>query len=140
MEISKGFQIDNPKTFVPWNIDENKLIELFNDQKLKHVTTGYYTTSCDSLNGLTCMLGFHFEPRMNGKLKELEFFRLYYSDQKKSFNEFQRYFVGGFGNPTKTSKGSEGFNNYEWILNDIVIVHFIFDRFGPEEHMRIKKI
>ena len=139
MDINKGFQIDSPKIFVPWNVDEKELTNLFNGQELKYVTTGYYTASCTSLNGLTCMLGFHFDPRSNGRLNELEFFRTNYEDQKKSFEEFQTHFVNVFGQPSETSKGKEGFNNYAWQLNNVQIVHYVFDRFGPEEHMRIKK-
>ncbi len=55
MDINKGFQIDSPKIFVPWDVEEKELTDLFNGHELKHVTTGYYTTSCTSLNGLTCM-------------------------------------------------------------------------------------
>jgi hypothetical protein len=139
MDINKGFQIDSPKIFVKWDIDEKELTDLFNGHDLKHVTTGYYTTSCTSLNGLTCMLGFHFDPRSNGRLNELEFFRTNYDDQRKSFEEFQTHFVSVFGQPTETASGNEGFNNYAWQLNNVQIVHYVFDRFGPEEHMRIKK-
>jgi hypothetical protein len=140
MDINKGFQIDNPKIFIPWNVDEKELTGLFNGHNLKHITTGYYTTSCTSLNGLTCMLGFHFEPRSNGRLNELEFFRTNYEDQKKSFEDFQTHFESAFGQPTETAKGNEGFNNYAWQLNNVQIVHYVFDRFGPEEHMRIIKV
>jgi len=140
MDINKGFQIDNPNIFVPWGIDEKTLTDLFKNDELKHITTGYYTTKCSSLNNLTCMLGFHFEPRKDGLLNELEFFRTDYSDQQKSFDEFQEQFTNAFGQPTNTTKGNEGFNNYEWRLNSIQIVHYVFDRFGPEEHMRIKKL
>ncbi len=136
MDIMKGFKMDSPSVFVPWEIDEKELKEIFKSHSLKRVTTKYYTTSCTSLNGLNCILGFHFAP--NGQLNELEFFRTDYSDQQKSFDEFQKHFVDSFGNPTKTSKGNEGFNNYEWNLGKIQIVHFVYDRFGPEEHMRIK--
>lgn len=86
------------------------------------------------------MLGFHFEPRKNGILKELEFFRTDYSNQQKSFDDFQSHFEKSFGKPTSSTKGNEGFNNYEWNFNEVQIVHFVFDRFGPEEHMRIKKL
>lgn len=136
MDITKGFQIEKPNIFVPWEIDEKGLIEIFKGDSLKKVTVKYYTASCTSLNGLNCMLGFHFGP--NGRLSELEFFRTDYSDQQKSFDEFQKHFVEGFGNPTKTSKGSEGFNDFEWRLGKVQIFHFVYDRFGPEEHMRIK--
>ena len=138
MEIEKGFKIDLPNIFVSWNINEKELTELFAENELKNVTTGYYTFPCESLNGLKCIIGFHFEPRKNGVLSELEFFRTDYSNQKKSFDDFQSHFEKIFGNPTEKSKGNEGFDNYEWSINGIRISHYVFDRFGPEEHMRIK--
>ncbi len=140
MDINSGFQIEQPNIFVPWKIDEKTFIDLFNGKDLKHITTGYYTIKCKSLNSLNCMIGFHFEPRKNGKLNELEFFRTNYDNQQKSFDEFQYSFTNAFGQPTSITKGDEGFNNYQWRLNDVQIVHYIFDRFGPEEHMRIKKL
>jgi hypothetical protein len=39
-------------------------------------------------------------------------------------------------NQLGATKENEGFNNYEWRINDVQIVHYVFDRFGPEEHMR----
>lgn len=138
MEIEKGFKIDSPNVFVPWNIDEKEFLELFKTAELKNVTSGYYTIPCESLNGLKSLIGFHFEPRKNGVLNELEFFRTNYDDQKKSFDDFQSHFENAFGKPTGSSKGNEGFDNYQWSINGIKIMHYVFDRFGPEEHMRIK--
>lgn len=140
MDIEKGFQIDQPNIFVPWDIDEKTLRDLFKGQDLKYVTTGYYTVNSTSLDISNCMLGFHFDPRSNGRLNELEFFRINYDNQQKSFDEFQNAFTHSFGQPSSTTKGNEGFNNYEWRLNDVQIVHYVFDRFGPEQHMRIKKL
>ena len=140
IDIDKGFQIDRPNIFVPWDIDEKTLKDLFKGQELKHVTIGYYTINCTSLDSLNCMIGFHFDPRLNGRLNELEFFRMNYDNQQKSFEEFQNAFTNSFGQPSSTTKGNEGFNNYVWRLNNVQIVHFVFDRFGPEEHMRIKKL
>jgi len=138
MDIIKGFQVDDPKVFIPWGITEKTLKDIF-DNKLRQVTSGYYTTTCKSLNGLDCELGFHFEPRINGQLKELEFFRKNYNDQKKSFDDFQVHFEKQFGLPTYSKRGNEGFNDYLWTIGDVQIIHRIFDRFGPEEHMRIMK-
>jgi hypothetical protein len=140
MNIQEGYKIDEPQIFIPWGIDEITLIQKLDGHDFKHVTTGYYTISCKSLNGLDCKLGFHFEPRKNGFLNELEFFRTDYSNQVKSFNEFQSYFENEFGKPTSESNGNEGFKNYAWNLGNVQIVHYVFDRFGLEEHMRIKKI
>jgi hypothetical protein len=140
MTIDKGFKLDKPDIFVPWGIDETMLQERFKNAKLKNVTTGYYTTSAESLGGLKCQIGFHFEPRQGGRLKELEFFKLDNKNQQKSFDEFQMYFVKEFRLPTKTVPGTEGFQKHEWKIGTIQIVHYIIDRFGPEEHMRIRHL
>ena len=139
MNLTHGFKIDKPDIFVPWDIDEKALTNLFERYKIKQVTTGYYTAQCCSLDNLNCMIGFHFEPRTNGKLNELEFFRIKYDDQKKSFDEFQSNFEKEFGQPTRYSMGTEGYNNYTWQIGNVQILHYIFDRFGLEEHMRIKR-
>jgi hypothetical protein len=61
-----------------------------------------------------------------------------YDNQQKSFDEFQNSFIR-FWTTNKCNKENEGFNNYEWRINDVQIVHYVFDRFGPEEHMKNKK-
>ena len=83
-------------------------------------------------------MGFHFNVEKNGTLRELEFFRDDYSNPEESFNEFQNHFTSNFGNHSHVSMGNEGFQNFEWRFGNIQILHFVFDRFGPEEHMRIR--
>jgi len=140
MEITKGFQIDEPHLFIPWGITEKTLLDQFNGGGLHHVTAGYYTTTCKSLSGLNCNIGFHFDPRENGRLKELEFFRNNYDNQKVSFDDFQTHFEKEFGKPNDSRKGAEGFSDFLWQMNDIQIMHYVFNRYGPEEHMRIIKL
>jgi len=140
MDIAKGFQIEQPKIFIPWKISETELKQLFDGQLLRHVTHGYFTTTCTSLNGLSHELGFHFHPRGEGVLIEFEFFRKSYSDQAASYQEFQKHLETTFGLPNHTTPGSEGFPSHTWNLSGAQIVHFIYDRFGPEEHVRIKKL
>lgn len=137
MEIIKGFQLETPHIFIPWRINEYSLIGLFKGSKLRHVTNGYYTTTCICLNGLNCELGFHFEPRENGNLTELEFFRTSYEDLKKSFDDFQFHFEKYFGPSTFSREGTEGFTDYMWVFDNIGITHMVTERFGPEEHMRV---
>ena len=97
MNISEGIQIDEPGIFVPWKISEQNLVALFNGKHLKTITDGYYAIKCTLFKGLTCMVGFHFEPGAMAPLSELEFFRTNYDDQQSSFNEFQKYFVQELG-------------------------------------------
>jgi hypothetical protein len=139
MDIAQGFQIEDPKVFVPWSVSQSQLREFLSEHGLRHITTGYFTITCKSMGGIEHELGFHFEPRSGDILHELEFFRKSYADQKKSYQEFQEQFEAGFGKPNFSQPGTEGFNSCTWNLQDVEIVHYVYDRFGPEEHMRIRK-
>ncbi|HEX8843263.1 MAG TPA: hypothetical protein VF791_01265 [Pyrinomonadaceae bacterium] len=139
MNIDEGFQIEVPEVFVRWGISEADLRGLLDAYGLRHVTHGYYTLSCVSLGGMSHELGFHFFPRHNGILRELEFFRRSYDNLKASFDEFQSHFEAFFGEPTREQMGSEGFPSYTWEWKDVRIIHYVIERFGLEEHMRIQK-
>jgi hypothetical protein len=137
MDLDSGFKIEDPPITVPFLIGEDELRKLVGS-RLRHVTTGYFTVSCCSLGGLEHELGFHFEPRSGGRLVELEFFRRAYPDQAQSFAEFQKHFEREFGEPARTVDGPEGLPSHVWELGRFAIVHCVYDRFGPEEHMRIR--
>lgn len=139
MDISRGFQIEQPELFISWKISETELQQIFSAHPLRHVTHGYFTTHCTSLGGLSHELGFHFHRRAGGVLIELEFFRPSFTDQAGSYQESQRHLDQAFGQPTSTTPGSEGFPSHTWRLTGAEVVHFVYDRFGPEEHVRIKK-
>ena len=138
MDLREGFPIDVPAVFVPWRVSEQELETLLRPV-LRHVTDKYWTARVSVLGGLACNLGFHFRG-MRGGLSELEFFRDAYANQEQSFKEFQRYFEETFGPPTDQSPGTEGFPSYRWLVPGAEIVHLVFDRFGPEEHMRIRAV
>lgn len=138
MNISDGFEIFEPRIFVPWGIECGALEQLLSSvTSLKKVTTGYYTIEAEPLEGLQCLMGFHLH--QTGRLNRLEFFRRDYSDQNASFESFQWSFEATFGKPNHSSPGDEGFPNHTWNLKDVTISHYVFDRFGPEEHMEIIK-
>jgi len=139
MNISEGFQIEQPELLIPWKLPEADLQKIFCGQSLRHVTHGYFTTHCISLGGLSHELGFHFHPRGGGVLVELEFFRTSYADQAGSYQEFQQHLEQTFGQPSTSKPGSEGFPSHTWQLAGAEVVHFVHDRFGPEEHVRIVK-
>jgi len=135
MDLTKGFTIRSPALFIPWEATDADLTAIFKKYPLKHVTRGYFTIECEPFAGLYCALGFHLHEFK--VLTELEFFRESYPDQKKSYDEFQSHLETAFGPPTHTEQGSEGFSTHVWTVPGARIVHRIFDRFGPEEHVRI---
>ena len=140
VDLSEGFQIEDPAVFVPWGIGEDELLDLL-PTKPHHLTSGYYVIDCTSLSGSKHALGFHFRSDPS-KLKELEFFRRSnptYPDLRPSFEDFQRHLELTFGPPTSESSGSEGLPHFRWKVNEATIDHYVFDRFGPEEHVRITR-
>lgn len=137
MDLTKGIQLTSPNKFVPWGIDALGLQDLFDDKPIKKITKGYYTIDCEPLPDLFCVLGFHLH--QYDVLTELEFFRRNYSDPKASYEDFQQHFEAVLGMPTKTTEGYEGYPRHEWAISGAVVVHYIIDRFGPEEHMCIRK-
>lgn len=124
--------------FVPWGISTEELVDLLPSPP-RRVTGGYYTIACTSLGGLHHQLGFHFRPRPSGRLRELEFFRTAYPDINDSFQQFQRHLVATFGEPAEQFDGDQGLPGYTWKLGPAQIQHYVFDRFGPEEHVRIRR-
>jgi hypothetical protein len=137
MDLSVGFQIGQPHVLVPWRISPTELRVLL-PSELREITHGYSVVRCTSLGGMQHMLGFHFEPRHDGHLKELEFFREGPMALAESYADFQAHFVTAFGPPARTRLGTEGFPTHEWLSPRARIVHRVQDRFGLEEHMRIQ--
>lgn len=140
LNIKEGFQINTPDVFVPWTISQRGLKKLLGEHGLRHITMGYFTISCVSLGEMEHELGLHFDPPTSNRLSEFEFFRKEYPDQKKSYDTFQSHFEKEFGKPTEAQPGPEGFDTCIWRIDSIKISHSVYDRFGPEEHMRIKRI
>jgi hypothetical protein len=135
-----GFPIEVPALIVPWHINEHVLVQLLG-KRLRHVTHGYYTTACTALAGLQIQLGFHFEPRRDGILREFEVFRGVSHDLQQSYSEFQHHLVRLLGKPATTgSDGGTGFDSHEWRGVGYRVVHLVKDRFGPEEHVRVQFI
>jgi hypothetical protein len=139
MDLRVGFTLEDPPVTIPWTVTVADLRRLM-DGRLREVTLGYFTATCRSLGGMEHELGFHFVPRGGDRLDELEFFRRSYADRQASFEEFQRHFEAAFGPPHRTGPGTEGFPSHEWTVSGATIVHFVIDRFGPEEHLRIRRL
>lgn len=138
MDLAAGFQIEEPQVFVPWGLTESELRSRL--PRAQRVTDGYFVAECTSLGGLNHQLGFHFEPRVQGRLVELEFFRRSHPDLRQSYDGFQAHLEATFGRPTDTAQGSwdDAMPVHHWFQSGASITHLVIDRLGPEEHVRIK--
>jgi hypothetical protein len=139
MDLRRGFTLDDPPITIPWNITAARLIELGGPAGLEEVTRGYYVAACKALGGLDLKIGFHFDPGERGKLREIELFPRFAMPIADSYPKFQAHLEKTFGPPTKSRPGDEGFACHTWKKRGAEIRHFVFDRFGPEEHVRITK-
>jgi hypothetical protein len=143
MNLKDGFQIDEPHVFVPWSVTQAELRALLGP-RLREVAQGYFTISCTSLGGMEHSLGFHFDPPASDNLTELEFFQASAMPLADSYADFQRHFEQAFGPPKRSRPGTEGFPTHEWafpsLLPTVRIIHLVQERFGPEEHMRIRNV
>jgi hypothetical protein len=138
VDLMRGYRVERPDVLVPWGIDERSLHALL--PAVHHVTDGYDTLDVVSLGGLAHALGFHCDPRVGGRLVEFEIFRKEAMDLRASYAEYERHLELAFGPPTRSTPGDEGFPSNEWSLDGAAIAHYVFDRFGPEEHVRIRRV
>ena len=140
MNLVRGFHLYAPDKLITWRLRDLELEDLLDGHPLKKIKKEYYTLSCEPLIGLHCVVGFHLHKY--SVLSELEFFMNFksFDELPRSYQVFQSHFETEFGSPTKTEKGNEGFLFHEWLVPGARIVHHVFDRFGPEQRMRIEKI
>jgi hypothetical protein len=136
MELSKGFQIEEPHVFVPWDTPETQFMDGFEGLHLRLVKHGYFITHCTALSGLSVALGFLFYPQ---GLVELRFSCSSCPDLDTSYDVFQRHLEETFGPPTLTSPGSEGYLSHTWVFHRAVIRHYVSEHFGPAEHVIIQR-
>ena len=145
MNISQGFEIEQPKVFVPWGITEKALLGLVKSSSLRHVTKGHFSLSCISLGGLSHELSFHFMPRVDGKLKELELYLKGAQRQPlaltQSFKRLQRHVEAIFGPPTIVNPIRKSYQEYSytWNLKGVRIEHHIRKRIWDADVVRIIK-
>ena len=139
MDIQRALTTD-AGTDIPWLISQAKLTSIVGADCLTTVTTDYLVTRCSLLGGLNLSLGFHFK---GSKLLECELFRHLPVSLAESYAEFQQHLTLTFGAPTQTIPGGAdagygcGYDHHEWRFGRTRIRHYVLDRFGCEEHVRI---
>jgi len=136
MDLSKGFQIEEPNVFVPWDTTEAQFQQTFERLHLRHMKHSYYTTRCTSLAGLSLHLMFVFYPMGLG---ELRFGGNSCPDLDTSYDVFQRHLEETFGPPTLTTPGSEGYLDHTWVFHGAEVRHYVSEHFGPAEYVIIQK-
>ncbi len=140
----RGVTLEEPAVEIRWGIRPRALQAVFEQAApsagLKRVTAGYYVVRCRALRGLRTMIGFHFRPQSDdGTLVELEFFNNGLTDLGASVSLYQDHLEKTFGRPSRISASSLSaeFRSYLWWRGRVRASHWVMDRFGPEEHVRV---
>jgi hypothetical protein len=139
MNIERGLTTDTGVE-IPWSISPKKLALIVGADCLHTVSRGYMVTKCSLLGGMDLSLGFHFRGL---RLRQFELFRHFQLPSNESYAEFQKHLVQTFGPPTRTVLGRDdegygrGFDDHVWRFGSVRICHYVFERFGPEEHVQI---
>jgi len=141
MNITRGFQIEQPNVFIPWGISEQRLRALLASSNLRQITKGHYSISCLSLGDLAHELDFHFKPRLNGELSELEIYLRNARNPSSSFKRLQKHVESFFGAPDETKHVRRVFPEYSytWKIKGITIEHHVINRISEIDCIRIKK-
>lgn len=149
--ILKGLQIDEPMIFVPWDIDENVFSDMFKDHSISLVVENNYLVKDVTILGEShCNIGVQFDNIVSEVSISRDDYGEYHPDYMKSsealkialmrsFMSFQTALIREFGQPNKREI-LDTFESFEWhIYSNIKIYHYIMDRFGLAEYLRIKK-
>ncbi len=110
--------------------------------KYDKVCKGYIVFPAKLFNGLDLMVGLHY---VGDFVEYIEIFRPlgHYNSPGfnilDSFSEIHNAIVACYGNPQVATPGilSE-YPSEKWVNKNFVLEHYIFDRFGPEEHIHFK--
>lgn len=137
MDVARGFQIEYPSTFLPWGATEEEVLDLL-ARAPRRVTDGYHTVDCTALGGLLLTAGFHFDPRQDGRLREVELFRAHSEELATSFARFQHHLELTFGPPHTTTRRPQWYPDHQWRFGHVRVRHFAQRRFVHEEHVRIE--
>jgi len=108
----------------------------------RQVTPLYYIARGTVLGGLQCQVGFHFEAKgSSSSLNKIQLFDNGERDIEASYRAFQDRLLQQFGPPTIQKAGalSSSMPDCEWRVGPARILHYVMDRFGPEEHLWIHK-
>lgn len=132
MDLNNGFTPEDPPVTIRFGMSVNELHQLLRSRARRSGGNGL-CLSCTSLGGMQHELGCVFECGLKG----LAFFRKEYPELAVSFNEFQSHFEAEFGPPTESMTDKDGYPFHRWVLPGFVIVHGVYDRFGPAEQLHI---
>jgi hypothetical protein len=144
-ELALGLRLEDPAVLIPWGASIDEVLGMFRahgrDEPRK-VTASYYTSATRLVGGTRVKVGFHFgRKEAPAGLEQFELFDNGEREIEKSYQLFHRSLVEQFGEPSLQRAGDLGASMpyCEWRAGSVQLVHYVIDRFGPEEHVTLGK-
>jgi hypothetical protein len=95
--FDRGFPFEKPRVTLDWGITETAAIGLLKDAAVQRVVTGQLRVRCTALGGLDMEVELHFQPRVGGRLKQVEILRNPTRRKRKGFADLQARLVSSLG-------------------------------------------
>jgi len=96
-EFDRGFPLEKPPVTLDWGISENAAVGLLMGAAVRRVVAGQLRVRCTALGGLDMELELHFQPRVGGRLKQVEILRNPTRRKRKGFADLQARLVSRLG-------------------------------------------
>ena len=137
--LKNGVALEDPAGIIPWRTSPRKLAKMY--PGLKKITRGYYSLDVNFLNGLHCTMALNFRPSNCSGIRFDIFRPAEYCKNhtlKESYGGFQKHIELALGKPSSTTHDPEsGFDSHVWKIGMVIVEHYVFERFGLEEHFYI---
>jgi hypothetical protein len=141
--IGNGFQVEKPDVFLAWGTPIPQLLERLAGHVVEQAAGGLLMANCEVLNGLQCRMWIHPEPPYYAAegtaMTRLSFWCP--GDVEASFRTIQKHLEMTFGGPTETIPGADGCpGEYKWLLDGVIIGHYVNEKGGLQEVAMIRKM
>ena len=145
INLEKGIEFEDTRTFLEWNIPVEKLNEKYGTKKINEGDrTIYHWGTHNILNGLELYLtnsywNFGKEKRIR-LFDSIEFWAVGDRESKNYFESISKHLIENFGNPTEKEELNKPEKTWIWDIDRILLRLYFFEQHCYKLHFEIKKI
>src|ERR1051325_9152807 len=87
--ITRALPLEDPAVELRWGLNERGFRDHFKEKALEQITAGHFKIRCRLLGGMDSEVHFHFAPRRDGRLTQVEIYRQPKRHRQKGFDDWQ---------------------------------------------------
>ncbi|MBT5018295.1 hypothetical protein OAF98_02290 [Planctomicrobium sp.] len=139
-QLENSVYLEDAEVLLPWDASSEEIALLASSQvHTSHGRTEIFWSKQECLDGLLCWLGASFDHSPDKYSTNTSGLRMMNVvalsiDDETTFQGYKRVhekFTSLFGPPTNKTVDQMNYPFSEWDLEEILLTHFIHDRFGP---------